>query len=395
LRATEVRVGALIYALTRDSLDALWINAKGVAERFNLGRCAHWIPRLDALRKELQDPMRVATGRVPLLREFAESWGVALLPPPVHAAPLDVLVIVPHAALHGIPLHLVRGPGEEPFGTRMGITYASSMSLFMRCRARNTARDADLEQWIFDGTRAPSGHPVPWNVRGGGADVLTDEDPQFTTLCQQLAALIPGDRKVYYEDHPFDRGQALAPVRTKEKLGVLLWMAHGYLDPGNQRLSGLLLHRGQGVGARTIPLHGGWRFIFRNLPLRRFPTNTHPTGPGEILTTAELEIDAEFNAQLVVLLACSAGWGKVLQGDEPASIAETFLHLGAPSVVAPLWASSFEAARDWTRYFLSGWIEFGLPKALAARYAMKQMHSAGFQDSPEELGVMALRGDWL
>mgnify|MGYP006306330013 CR=1 FL=1 len=117
--------------------------------------------------------------------------------------------------------------------------------------------------------------------------------------------------------------------------------------------------------------------------------------PAEVLTAAELEIDASLRTHLAVLLGCSAGWARVLQGDEPASLAETFLHIGAPSVVAPLWDSDVEAAREWMDHFCTAWMENGLPKALAAREAVRRMLDGQFAESPERMGVMALRGDWL
>jgi CHAT domain-containing protein len=85
----------------------------------------------------------------------------------------------------------------------------------------------------------------------------------------------------------------------------------------------------------------------------------------------------------------------VLQGDEPASLAETWLKIGAASVVAPLWDAPIAAVRAWTIEFLHAWTQLDMPKALALRYAMRKMNEGSFQSAPERLGVMTLRGDWL
>ena len=39
-----------------------------------------------------------------------------------------------------------------------------------------------------------------------------------------------------------------------------------------------------------------------------------------------------------------------------ASLAETFLHIGAASVIAPAWATDLEATLEWTEAFGEAWI---------------------------------------
>jgi hypothetical protein len=303
---------------------------------------------------------------------------------------------VPFSDIHDLPLHLVQRTSQKvPIGAEVGITYASSMSLLVRCADRNPARQMNLADWTFDGINPPQGHCPVTSVRAGGVDALRGQSEMFGTICQDLSRIIEPD----WEDKfhvPFNRAMAKAACRVKEKVDLLCMMAHGYVDSEDHRMSGLLLAEDMlGTIARPIPLHGQRTFIFRDLPLRALPADVETVLPAEMFTAAEMEIDASLRIQLVALLGCSAGFGRVLGGDEPASLAETFLHIGAPSVIAPLWDSDVEATRQWATYFLTAWAKLGMPKALAARYALQQISQGSFASDPCKYGVMALRGDWL
>jgi CHAT domain-containing protein len=268
--------------------------------------------------------------------------------------------------------------------------------MFCRCQARNLARTVDPRAWTFGDQSGPSGAPLALDVSAGGCDVLKGNDDAFNAICRKLSDLFPGEHKLLGNaSHPYNRTAAKAPFRSRARTDAMLVMAHGYIDRYQHEFSGLLVASDpMGIALRPIPVYGTRYFDFRDLPLRRFPPEIHTTTKADLLTAAELEIDAPLETQLVVLLACSAGWGRMRDGDEPASIAEKFLHIGAPTVVAPLWESDIDAAYAWTDAFLTGWLRQGQPKALAARDAYRKTKSA-FQDQPQKFGVMALKGDWL
>jgi hypothetical protein len=394
LSVADLSVGAIEYSVGRESFSAVWHDPAGTTERTELGSTAELLRRVDALREELRNTMSLARGRVPRLRAFADSWGRALLPGPVLESPPDVLVVVPHSFLHDVPLHLVRlGPDGAPLGATAGISYASGRSLFVRCAHRNPARARDPRQWRFPASRRAGAGPS--TLIGGGADVLTGEHGPFRQLARSLAEFFETESVTVFDEWPYSRAAVKAAFR-REPFDVVCVVAHGYTDPVNHRLSGLLVELDTfGIAAREIPLHGGRYFDFRDLPLRRFPADVRPATRAEVLTGAELEVDGRVDTQLVVLLACSAGWGRVLGGDEPASLAESFLHIGAPTVLAPMWDSDYEPTRDWVRLFFEGWVELGYPKALAARHATRKLDDGLYADHPERLGALALRGDWL
>ena len=373
-----LRVGAIEYLVDRESIHAVWHDADGVSHRLVVGATRRFLDLVDALREELRSTMAVARGKVPRLREFAAGWGRELLPE--GAVDADVLVVVPHAFLHDVPLHLVQVQGEE-LGARVGISYASSRSLFVRCAGRNPARAAPARpRWFV----------------GGGADVQTGDNGPFRGLAGSIADLFePDDVLQFRGEEPYSRAAVKAAFR-RDEVDVLCVVAHGYTDPVNHRMSGLMVELDTfGIMSRAIPLHGGRYFDFRDLPLRRFPAAVLTASRAEILTAAELEVDGHLDAQLVVLLACSTGWGRVLDGDEPASLAESFLHIGAPSVLAPMWDSDYEPTREWAHRFFEAWVKDGKPKALAARHATRELRNGPWADRPERLGAMALRGDWL
>lgn len=396
MRVTDVRLGSLLYAVTADEIRGLYRDPEGATTHFAVGPTARLAPLMDALRSELGNAMNVASGDVPGLHAFADEWGRGFLPDGFDPESLDALVVVPHALTHYLPMHLIRLPGREGcLGGMVALTYCSSRSIFQRCVSRNPARGQDLGAWRFAEAEPPRRALAPQSVVAGGCDVIAGQDDAFLAICRELAGLLPGESTVFGETGiGYSRNAAKAVFRLTPPRDVMLVMAHGFIDSRNHQFSGLLMWRDLGVALRTLPVQGERYFDFRDLPLRRFPPEIPTTAAAEVLTAAELELDAPLETQLVVLLGCSAGFGRVRQGDEPASLAETFLRVGAPSVVAPQWDSDIDAAADWARHFLAGWVRDGLPKAFAAREAYRKTETT-FNGHPEKFGVMALRGDWL
>jgi len=393
---SDITVAALEFAATSSDIAGMWTAPDGARQRFHIGPTRDLIPKIDALRSELRDPMAISTGVIPRLREFAAEWGRAFLPPVLSQQAPEVLVVVPHGPTHDLPIHLINAP-DVPLGVRVGVTYASSRSLFLRTVSRNPARLRDSAQWRCGEPQAAVNQAPLRSVISGGVDVLGGLDEEFAATCRQVAEQFGGERLVFSDRRfPYSRSAVKAAVRRPVAPSVLCVMAHGWVDDDNHRMSGLLVERDRmGVSSRAIPLHGGRYFDFRDLPLRRPPHQIKANKEIEVFTAAELEVDARIECELVMLLGCSAGWGRVLQGDEPASLAETWLKIGAASVAAPLWDAPIAAVRAWTGEFLHAWTVLDMPKALALRYAMQRMREGSFRDAPERLGVMTLRGDWL
>jgi len=401
MRVTDLTVHAVLYSVHHESVSALWVTGSDRKE-VTLGRTKDILPQANALREELSRTVDVAVGKVPLLESFARTWGRELLPPEVIADPPDVLVLVPHAFLHDLPLHLVLTDTGRPLGAVSGLTYCSGMTTFNICARRNPSRRVDPDSWTFGEQGGPRGYRTGRTLRIGGVDVLASSDDAFARLAAAIADSFDGDKVVAADPSgvlaTLDRAFAMLsfkpPALADRWDDIVCFVAHGDIDVEQHRFSGLLfgtdstmaqLKTGFGVDidGRTY-----WR---KDLPLRAAPTaNTRL--PTEVLTAAELESFGYSGTELVCLLGCSAGLGRVLQADEPASLAETFLKLGSSAVIAPMWDAHIEPTGKWIRSFLEAWLREGKPKALAVRDATSELLSLY---GPQLAGVLTLRGDWL
>ena len=299
-----VRVAGLLYAVTHAGMRRMPCegDARAVVE---LGDVHEFLPRLDALAADLADSTAIAEGDLPELEAFASEWGRALLPPAVLESPPDVLVLVPNGFLHVLPLHLVRTNDGRPLICESGVAYSSSMSSFCRSAQLNPARNAG-------GGRVPA-------AAGGGVDVLRG-DTGFARLASKVLT------RFGVEENRCTRYSAKGALQGEASTVVCL-VAHGYPDRHEHHASGLLVEEDFGTGERYLPLYRG-SLWFDDLPLRNFPADVSHDRPAEVLTLRELEtIDS--STELTLLLACAAGSARVLQTDEPASMAEALLRGGA------------------------------------------------------------------
>lgn len=408
MRVADVSASGIIYSVHQERVSALVVSGDD-RRAVRLGLTPDLVGAADELRAELTRTVDVAMGRVPLLREFMRGWGRMLLPPDILASPPDVLVIVPNALIHDLPLHLVLTDAGRPLGAECGIAYCSGMTLFASCTRRNPARSLDLAAWRFD----EDGAQVlrrQLALRAGGVDVLAAKDDKFAALAADLAGYFDDERVTLVPDP--NRGLPGGwPTRTQVHRGfftavfrgyeespdlradVVCIVAHGDLDQERHQLSGLLLAAPQpGFIHGTEQFYlAGKTYLRTDMPLRIAPI-VATAASAEVLTAAELELTGSSDAELVCLLGCSAGSGRVLQADEPASMAESFLRLGTASVIAPMWDSHVSACGEWMRCFLRAWISDGKPKAIAARDATSLLMN---DYGPERAGVLTLRGDWL
>ena len=392
----DLTVRALAYHTGVRRISGLLIRPDGGNDPYDLAGTADLLPVLDALADGLQRPADVARGRVRGLREFAER-GRVLLPAELLADPPDVLVLVPHSILHGVPLHLVRTDSGDPLGTRCAVTYASSLSQFALCAGANPARARDLAAWPLPAT--PAGGP-PRVVTGYCADVLDPRGERFAAVLAGIERAL--GQPLVAEGSRTSIKAHLEPANPVRPDAVVV-VAHGWLDPEDHQLSGLLLsatdlvlrgYRATPAG-RPLRLTAGQRLRvdFAEAPLAFPPAEFGIGRYAELMTIAELRLDAVSRVPLVALFGCSAGWSRVGKGDVPASLGEVFLSVGSAAVVAPAWDAEVGATAAWAEHFFHAWSGLGWPVALSGAYASRALYEDGVP--MERYGALTTRGDWL
>lgn len=389
-------VRAVAYHVSATRITAVVIHPDGTTEHEDLGPVQHHLPAIDAVVDALQRTIDVARGKVRALRTFAESSGRPLLPRSITADPPDVLVIIPHSLLHGIPLHLVYTDAGEPLCVAAAVTYASGISQFVQCVAGNPARFAPLDRWTIGTDRKPSRYAVS----GYCADVLGGQDQRFQAVIDHIESALG-----YPTSPKSSRGdvkQAMNPRNPRTTIAdALVLVVHGYLDRADHQRSGLLMSAGEQLtpefgAVRTLGLRLATEqpdMVYPDAALARTPAELQIARFAELLSIAELRMDTLCRIPLIALFGCSAGWARVLKGDLPSSFAEAFLTLGASTVIAPAWDCEVEASARWGERFFEAWSRFGWPAALSGAYASRTL----YEDSVpmEHFGAFTLRGDWL
>lgn len=387
---SALRVVAVSYLLDRDGVHVLVTEGED-ARWSRLGTQGDEQARADDLRRELRNTQSVSDGMTPRLEDFSRHWGRALLPQEILARPPDVLVIVPTGWLHDLPLHLVQCDGK-PLGALSGVTYASSHTLFIRCAQRNVRRTGQpLNE--FDAGPQWRGQRKDRGLTLAVADVSLPDDHLFEVVAQAVTEAFTGTDSVTVSRALISTAE-MAGADQQEIPDVLCLVAHGWIDPENRLASGLLVMKDYGLNRYfNVAVAGNKSIRLRLLPFAEPPAGLEMARPAALLSAAQLEIFFECRQELVLLLGCSAGSGSLMRGDQPASLAESFLQCGAVSVVAPLWDIDVRSTARWAEYFLNAWHRGAMPKALAARYALRATAEAGV--GLERVGALTLRGDWI
>lgn len=321
MNVTELTIGLLTYYVGTDSIVALLTDQRGQTKRFRLPNCRDVFPLIDHFVAVLEQPVAYTpTELAAAFREFVHGWGRQLLPPAGDLDPFDVLVIVPHHFLHGLPLHIVSQPDGTSLAARYGVTYCSSGTLFARCVDRNRARfpNSAIEAAAgpANGDPAGPGRP-PRTCLSLGLDVLTDKDPAYRALAATFASHFQKVQPVTTRDEVKDSLDVFWSLPDDRRPDVICLVSHGYADPAMPDRSGLLIAGRRGVGRmRRVRLHRDsvvriQDYPFAGVPLRLDPIRPQPVPVGwfdpEPLTISELKVNCSTDAELIALLGCSTG----------------------------------------------------------------------------------------
>ncbi|MGK4584904.1 CHAT domain-containing protein [Kitasatospora sp. HPMI-4] len=233
--------------------------------------------------------------------------------------PGQPIVVIPHDALHGVPLHAVPVQGM-PLGLRNPLSYAPSATVLCHIAARAT-------------TTPSTGAGPALVVDASGHDrSLVFAREQARTAAEALS----GDRTVTLLPDAPSRGDVLRALRRSGGPGIVHIAGHGTFDAQQPMMSG-------------IPLGG------RSLTARDI---------------ARLEL----RCTLVTVGACSSGVALRRPGDELIGLARALLIAGADALLVSLWRVDQLSTALLLQEFYRAWLHDRAPKAEALRRA--QLHVA-------------------
>ncbi len=412
MHVCDLSIGLVFYCVGTEHVFALLLDGEGNQQRFELARCTDVFPRISTLMDAFDQPLGwVSSRKAVIINQFVNEWGASLLPPENVLRRFDVLIIVTHHFLHGLPLHLVR-LGGEILATTHGISYCSSATLLHRCFERNRARRFDTQAWSFplhgDGDRAV-GPPVH-TCMSCAVDVLTDKDIAYQKFASTFAGYFPGT------SHACSRNDvkiALNPYlrKTQDRSSetspdVICFVCHGHVDALHIDRSGLLLTGSpKFMVLQNVSMPGNIPIHIKDFPFAEIPVWMEPVQPSnnpssleaEMMSIGEMQVTCKSDAQLVALFGCSTGSGVVSSNDEYLSLATQWLKIGASSVIANLWEADLEVLTEWSHRFVDNWIQLHQPKAIAIREATRALlvDHPHLSEQPDLWGCIALFGDWL
>ncbi|MCK9893603.1 CHAT domain-containing protein [Frankia sp. AgB32] len=250
-----------------------------------------------------------------------EHRGLARLLAPVArwARPEDVVYLVPHQAMHRLPLQAVQVEGTALI-ERNPVMTVPSASVLRYCRAKRKARRESVM-------------------------VVTGPAENRPLALGQMQSLLVAD---VFRSSQVVSGRGASRAYLMDVLSepdggvdVLHFTAHGVFDPDDPMRSGLELVDGRLTAADVLSL--------------------------------SLDVD------LVTLGACDSGIGADLPGDNMLGLTWALLYAGAPSALVSLWqvdelASSLLLTRFYTE------LRSGVSKAQALRAAQLWLRTQTFRD---------------
>ena len=224
------------------------------------------------------------------------------------------LIVIPHGALHYVPFHALlnrRGYLIDQFE----ISYAPSATVLKLCREMaSQSRKANLKS-----------RGAESRIKLVALGVSADDTPAVAGEIQSLASMFPNVVKLTGARATRDNLMRSAP-----NANYLHLASHGYFRRDN-------------------PMFSFLRLTDSNLNFYSL-------------------LDLKLKAEMVTLSACHTGVNKVFPGDELHGLMRGFLHAGAPSLVASLWATSDESTAAFMKEMYSQ-ITAGASKRASLRSA--------------------------
>ncbi|WP_320775838.1 CHAT domain-containing tetratricopeptide repeat protein [Streptomyces sp. CRN 30] len=261
-------------------------------------------------------------------KEWTELVAPLLAPLGGLVPPDDRIVLVPHDALHRVPLHAVPVRGT-PLGLRNLVTYAPSATVLQHIR-----------QWP-----PATGEALVIDTSGHAGDLVFASE-QATSVSEALA--VAGHRVTVLPApvagrRPPGRRAVLAALRTVDGPRVLHIAGHGRFDPRRPMRSGVPL------GRQSLTAHD-----FAELDLR---------------------------CELVTVGTCESGVVDRRPGDELLGLARALVIAGAQALLLSLWEVDQLSTGMLLRRFYQAWLAEGRTKADALRTAQQALRASTARDA--------------
>jgi CHAT domain-containing protein len=213
------------------------------------------------------------------------------------AEPDDYLYLVPHDALHYLPLHTLKVEGGY-LVERNPVLYTPSASVLKYCQAKRKGR---REKALVLGDSAPD-RPLPY---------AREEAFQVADLFGTQPYVGQDARKSLVKERL---------EREREDIDILHFACHGDFHHQQALKSGVLMAPEPNGEKEPAELET----TLNGLPISRY-------------LTAEEFFGMEMRADLVTLSACKSGFNQLRPGDELFGLMRALIYAGTPSVVMTLW----------------------------------------------------------
>ena len=228
------------------------------------------------------------------VNEWQENFAEFVEPIKAWAEPGDYLYLVPHDALHYLPLHTLKIEGQSLI-ERHPILYTPSASVLKYCQAkRKGRRDRALVLGDSNGDLVHARAEALAVAQVFGTQAYLGQAAQRSLVQNRLQ-----------ED--------------KEGIDVLHFACHGRFHHTQPLKSGILM----------APEENGEESSEYEPKLGDLPVSRY--------LTAEDFFGMEMQADLVTLSACESGVSDIRPGDELFGLMRALIYAGTPSVVMTLW----------------------------------------------------------
>jgi len=284
-----------------------------------------------------QENMNTFLGKLHELFFASPRAGAEPLLDTLRAVGIRRLVIIPHGALHHLPLHAARAGDGSYICDQFEVCYSPS--------SRMITRNLQLE-------------------RNWGEKILVVSDPDGTlsSARQEFEVISPFfENAIRLEGERASVANVLAAL---QQANVVHFGCHGQMASTDRRSNGLTLSTGQFLSVQEL--------LSDDKDVRQ-----RPYGPA---------------LRLVFLAACESGLDVKKPYEEVLSLSTAFLAAGAPAVIGTLWQVSDESTSEFVRTFYTKVRKEQLPIGTALTETQKEIRKTW--PHPWYWAPFVLLGSW-